>query len=164
MRSCYFELVGRGRFSSWKKAHWILLGLTILVLAAVAGAGLSLVALASSFGSPDKDLEDFASQAQARDFASAHLPTPLPSETVVEALHYERFTDWRITARVRLPSPEAVARYIDQLKQDRKVDDDYCGSGEPAAGAGYFLPAMFACGTVQPGSSVATLEIACNTR
>jgi hypothetical protein len=135
-----------------------------LVVAAVAGAGLLLVALASSFGSPAKDLEDFASQAQARDFASAHLPTPLPSDTVVEALRYERFTDWRITARVRLTSPEAVARYVEELKQHRKLDDDYCGSGEPAGGASYFLPALFACGTVQPGSAAATLEIACNTR
>lgn len=164
MRSCYVDRVGRGRFSSWKKVHWIMLGLSILALAAIAGGGLLLVALASSFGSPAKDLEDFASQAQARDFASAHLPTPLPSDTFVEALRYERFTDWRITARVRLTSPEAVARYVDQLEQDRKVDDDYCGSAEPAAGARYFLPALFACGTVQPGSAAATLEIACNTR
>jgi hypothetical protein len=140
-----------------------LLGLTILGLATIAGVGLFFLALASSLDT-DKDLEDFASQAQARDFASAHLPTPLPSATVVEALHYERFTDWRLTARVRLTSPNAAAQYVDQLKQERKVDDNYCGSAEPGAGARYFLPALFACGTVKPGSPAATLEIACNTR
>jgi hypothetical protein len=155
--------VRRGRFSRWKAIHWVLLALSILGLAAVAGVGLVVALAASSLGST-KDLEDFASQAQARDFTSAHLPTPLPSSAVVEALHYERFTDWRITARVRLPSPQALNQYLEQAKQERKVDDAYCGAAEPSVGAGYFLPQLFACGSVQRGSSASILEIACNTR
>jgi hypothetical protein len=130
---------------------------------AIVGVGLVVVALATSFGSA-KDLEDFASQAQARDFISAHLPTPLPSSAVVEALHYERFTDWRITARVRLPSASALDQYLEQTKRDRQLDDAYCGAAEPSGGARYFLAKSFACGTLQHGSSATSLEIACNTR
>lgn len=155
--------VGRGHFSRWKTIHWVLLGLAVLGLATVAGLGLVVAPAASSLGST-KELKDFASQAQARDFTSAHLPTPLPSSALIEALRYERFTDWRITARVRLPSAAALDQYVEQTKQDRKTDDAYCGAGEPSLGVSYFLPKLFACGTVQRGASASILEMACNTR
>lgn len=55
--------------AGWKTVNWILLGLAIIGLTVIAGAGLLLVVLASSLNS-DKDLADFESQAEARDFAS----------------------------------------------------------------------------------------------
>jgi hypothetical protein len=153
----------RGRFAGWKTIHWVLLGLTSIGLTVIAGAGLLLAVLASSLDS-DRDLADFASQAEARDFASAHLPTALPGSAVVEALRYERFTDWRLTSRIRFDSSESVDRYVEQLERERKLDDAYCGDAEPSGGARYFLPALFACGTVGRGARAGTLEMACNTR
>lgn len=123
---------------------------------------LLVVEGARSFGS-GRDLADFASPAEARAFASEHLPAPLPSDAVIERLHYERWTDWFLEANVRLPSAEAAGRYLEQVRRARKLNDAYCSGEEPTDGARYFLPAVMACGAVRRASP-ALIEVRCNTR
>jgi hypothetical protein len=120
------------------------------------------LAVARAFDT-DRDLSDFADQGEARAFTSAHLPAPLPSGAVVESLLYQRWTDWIFEARVRLPSPEAAARYLEEAKRLRKLDDVYCSSDEPAGGARYFLPDVSACGFVEL-TSAQIIDVHCNTR
>jgi hypothetical protein len=111
----------------------------------------------------DRDLEDFATPAEARAFTTAHLPVPLPSDTVIESLHYERFTDWHFTARIRFPAPEAATLYLDQTKRARALNDAYCSDTEPTPGARYFLAPVHACGSLHQSSPV-VLDVRCHTR
>src|SRR6187551_1382212 len=101
--------------------RWVLLGLGI----ALCGFAILFVVEVARALDTDRDLSDFESPKEARAFATAHLPVPLPADAVVETLHYARWTDWQLSARVRLPSSAAVNRYLDQVKHDRKLDDVY---------------------------------------
>lgn len=114
-------------------------------------------------GDANRELSDFDSPAEARAFVSAHLPVPLPNGAVVEDLHYERWLDWHLSARVRLPSREVTEGYVDQVKRDRALDDQYCGSDEPTPGARYFLRDVFGCGSIN-GVKSPLLEVRCYTR
>ena len=138
---------------------WAIAGLGLLAL----GVGVLLVLAVLQGLDSDRDLSDFASPSEARAFTSAHLPAPLPNDAVVEELHYERWTDWRFTARVRLSSPEASEQYIEQAKERRDLNDQYCSNLEPPAGARYFLRPVSACGSVRRASAQ-VVEVACNTR
>lgn len=140
---------------------WLLLG-AVLVLAIAGFLALLTFSLTDTNGL-NRDLADFASPAESRAFASAHLPVPLPKEAVVESLHFERWTDWNLTATVRLPSAEALALYLEQTKRDRKLYDEFCYHDEPAQGARYYLKKSMACGTIERVSP-AVIEIRCNTR
>lgn len=148
--------------SRWRTIHWVFCGLAVLALLLLVGGGF-LVWAAADMLDTDRDLKDFASPAQARDFVSAHLPTPLPNAAVVEQLHYDRWQEFRLTARVRLGSPAAIASYIGQARLERALNDAYCGTSEPSDDVHFFLPKSWGCGSVRP---VATdsLEIACNSR
>jgi hypothetical protein len=148
--------------SRWRAIHWVFCGLAVLALLLLGGGGL-LVWAAADMLDTDRDLKDFASPAQARDFVSAHLPTPLPSTAVVEQLHYDSWQDFRLTARVRLGSPAAVASYIGQARLERTLNDAYCGTSEPNDGVDFFLAKSSACGSARPVVAD-SLEIACNTR
>jgi len=133
-----------------------------LVLAC--GGLLGLGWLASGFAGESRKLQDFSSPQQARDFLTAHLPAPLPSDARIEELTYERFTDWSLSASVRFPSNQAALDYIERVKQERRLDDDYCGNAEPASGARYALPELKACGAVRSESSSRVLDFTCQTR
>jgi hypothetical protein len=141
---------------------WLLLGATVLALGL--GALLGLRWLVSSFVGESRHLQDFSSPEQARDFLGGHLPVRLPKDARVEALTYERFTDWSLTARVRFPSGEAAVDYVERVKRERRLDDSYCGDSEPNSGARYALPHLFACGTVSAAATPESLDIVCQTR
>jgi hypothetical protein len=147
------------RRSRAKVLLYVALGAGLVTSAAIVAV---LVAVVRAFDT-DRDLTDFADQAQARAFVSSHLPTPLPPDAVIEGLDYERWTDWSLKARVRLPSRQAVERYVEEAKRLRKLDDDYCHHVEPDHGARYFLAEVSACGTLESTSSE-VLEVRCNTR
>lgn len=149
----------RRALSGWRTIHWIFVGLAAV---ACALGVLAVAQLVSAFDT-DRDLADFASAGEARAFVSAHLPVPLPSTALVEALHYERWTDWHLTARVRLPSLAASHGYVEQVRRERALDDQYCSAKEPSPGVRYFLAAEFACGSIDSGAAP-ILEVHCNTR
>jgi hypothetical protein len=148
--------------SHWKTIHWVLLGLGLVACGLGSALVLLLMSAASSLDMA-RDLEDFASPAEARAFTTAHLPVPLPSDVVVESLHYERFTDWHFTARVRFPSVEAAQLYLDKTGRDRTLNDPYCSDTEPTPGARYFLAPVYACGSLQQSSPL-VLDVRCHTR
>ncbi len=139
---------------------WLAAGFGLLALAGVVAI---FVAAALAFSDTTRDLGDFSSLTEARAFLSAHLPAPLPADAVIETLHYESWTDWRLTAQARLPSAEAVDRYLEETKRLRMTNDDYCLSSEPAGGARYFLRDVSACGSVAR-TSRDVLVITCHTR
>jgi hypothetical protein len=142
-----------------KVVLWVLLGLGLVT----AGFTVLLVVVMLRPFDTDRDLTDFENPEQALAFTSAHLPAPLPKDAAVEQLLYQRWTDWNFTARVRLPSPEAADRYLDRVRRDRKLNDEYCNGSEPARGARYFLPEVSACGAVERASAE-IIEVQCNTR
>jgi hypothetical protein len=133
-----------------------------VAVASVCFVVLFVVEVARSLDT-DRDLSDFASPAEARAFTSAHLPVPLPADAVIEQLHYERWTDWNFCARARLPSPDAVERYLEQAKSDRKLNDAYCYDEDPPHGARYFLADVSACGSIKLASPQ-VIEVHCYTR
>jgi hypothetical protein len=110
----------------------------------------------------DKDLADFKTPAESRAFVSAHLPLALPVDASVSELRYERFTDWHLTAKVRLASPEAAADYLERLRAARTLNDDYCGPADPAGAARFFLADVSACG--HASALDRTLNVLCYTR
>lgn len=144
----------------WKTIHWVFLALGVLCAGVV---GTVIVGAATVLSGSDRDLEDFASPSEARAFASAHLPTPLPTDTTLDALRYARFTDWHFSASVSFPSAEAVERYLDQIRRDRHLNDTYCGYSEPSGGARYALADVSACGFIERESAKA-LSVTCFTR
>jgi hypothetical protein len=144
----------------WKAIHWFFVVLGLLCVALVAAV---IVGAASMFSGSDRNLEDFASPSEARAFASAHLPVPLPADARLDALRYERFTDWHFSARVRFASAEATDRYLEQVRRDRQLNDAYCGDTEPSGGARYVLADVFACGSIRRESAQA-LHVTCFTR
>jgi hypothetical protein len=151
----------RKRLAAWKLIHWVFAGLGVLALVLVVAGGFLVWALAAALD-PDKDLADFDTPAQARDFVSAHLPLPLPAGASVTELRYERFTDWHLTAKATLSSPEASRDYLERLRAARALNDEYCGQGEPAGAARFFLGDVFACGHVSAAGR--TLSVLCYTR
>jgi hypothetical protein len=58
----------------------------------------------------------------------------------------------------------AALEYVERVRRDRRLNDQYCGDSEPTSGARYALPELYACGTVTAGSSPAVLDIVCQTR
>ena len=150
------------RLSSWKAIHWIFLGLAAVALLLLLGVALLALATATALDT-DRELKDFASPAQARDFVSAHLPAPLPVTAVVDELRYQSWTDWHLQARVRFDSPEGVASYVEQARLQRTLNDAYCGSSEPSGGVRYFLDDVTACGSATV-LSPASLKVVCHTR
>ncbi len=133
------------------------------VATAVVGFVVLLVVAGAHGLGGGRELADFASGADARAFASEHLPAPLPSDAVIQSLHYERWTDWFLETSIRLPSAEATERYLEQVRRARTLNDAYCGGEEPADGVRYFLPAVMACGGVRR-TSPQIIEVRCNTR
>jgi hypothetical protein len=150
------------RKSSWGTIHWVFLGLAVVALLLLMGVALLALSAATALDS-DRDLKDFDSPAQARDFVSAHLPAPLPSTAVVEELRYQRWTDWHLKARVRFISEEGVANYLGQARHERASNDAYCGGSEPSGGVSFFLKDVSACGSAT-ASPPASLSVVCSTR
>jgi hypothetical protein len=154
-------LLLRRFFARWRAIHWLALAVVVLVCSCV---GVVLVRLTAAFsGGPPHDLSDFGTAAEARAFVSAHLPMALPGDAVVEKLAYERWTDWHLAVRVRLPSAWAADRYLEQARAARKVNDGYCTDAEPPRGARYFLAEVSACGSIAR-MSPQILEVVCYTR
>lgn len=138
------------------------MGLVILISVPGLLALIVLVYVARGGDGPHQ-LSDFDSPAEARAFVSAHLPVPLPSDAVVEALHFERFTDWFLSARVRLSSREVAQGYLDQVRRARVLNDAYCSDVEPSLGARFYLRDVAACGSLD-AAALPALEVRCNTR
>lgn len=111
----------------------------------------------------DKDLSDFASRDEARTFTSAHLPVPLPNDTVIQKLLYQRWTDWNFEARVEFSSSGALDSYLQDVRQRRQLNDEYCSPNEPSQGARFFLRDVSACGSITPVSPL-VFDVKCNTR
>jgi hypothetical protein len=155
-------VVPRPRPSTWTAIHWVFLGLAVVTAVLLLGAAVLLSSAATALDS-DRELKDFESPAQARDFVSAHLPTPLPSTAVVEALRYQRWTDWHLQAEVRLKSAEGVASYLEQARQKRASNEAYCGGSGLSGGVSFFLSDVSACGSVTATSPV-SLHVVCATR
>src|SRR4051812_44546972 len=151
----------RRAFSRWTATHWVRVGLAFAVCIAIAVCALLAIGVASIFDTT-QTLKDFASPAEARAFTSAHLPVSLPEDATVESLTYERWTDWHFSARVRLPSSEAVDRYLDQARAAGEPNAEYCND-EPSSDARYFLKDVSACGSVHR-ESLQVLEVVCYTR
>ena len=145
-------------FSLAKALPWLLLALGGVLLSLGA---LVVISRWCTLGT-SRDLSDFDSPAQARAFTSAHLPTPLPNDAVIETLHYERWTDWDLNVTARLPSADALDRYLAAVKRERTLNDQYCSAEEPAHGARYFLKDVTACGSVEQTSPRA-ITISCST-
>ncbi len=148
--------------SGTKRFRNVIIGLVVAVSAIVILLAVAAVRLMHAFDT-SRSLSDFASPAEALTFTSSHLPAPLPPDAVVETLAYDRWTDWVLDARVRLPTAAAADSYLEQAKRDRKLDDSYCYGEEPAGGARYFLPSMSACGVIRR-LSAEVLDVHCNTR
>ena len=144
----------------WKTIHWVLTALAVLCVGLV---GTVIAAGAHLLSGSDRNLEDFASPTEAGAFASTHLPAPLPADATLDALHYERFTDWHFSARVRFSSAEAADRYLEQVRRDRQLNDAYCGDDEPQGGARYALADVSACGSIRR-ESARELRVTCFTR
>jgi hypothetical protein len=125
--------------------------------------GTVIVGVETVLSGSDRDLEDFATPSEARAFASAHLPVPLPAAATLDALRYARFTDWHFSAQVRFPSAEGADRYLEQVRRDRQLNDAYCGDSEPSGGARYVLADVSACGSIERESAQA-LRVTCFTR
>ncbi len=138
---------------------WLLFGGAALGLGALA----LLAALASLFTDTSLDRSDFASDAQAAEFVSEHLPAPLPASVRVEKLSYDRWTDWRLSASVELPSVQATEAYLKRARAARATNDEYCLTSGNAQVLQYFLAKWYACGSIQR-QSPRTLLIGCNTR
>jgi hypothetical protein len=151
----------RSRLASFRTIHWVFTGLAMIAVLIVAAGAVLVWILADAFDT-DKKLSDFESPAQGRAFVSAHLPLPLPADSDVIELSYERWTDWNLTAKVRLASPAATRDYLERVRSARKLNDDYCGAGEPSGAARFFLADVSACGTVS--SAADTLSVRCYTR
>ncbi len=151
----------RSRLAQWRAIHWIFAGLASIAVLLFALGVVFLWALADAFDS-DRNLADFKSPGESRAFVSAHLPVALPADAKVTDLRYERFTDWHLTAKVRLASAEAVISYIEGARTARTLNDAYCGNEEPGAGARYFLSDVSACGTLEPAGD--SLSVRCYTR
>jgi hypothetical protein len=157
------HIVLKERLSNWKAIHWVFLGLGVVAFLLLAGF-VVLVGAAATALDTNRDLEDFESPQQAREFVSAHLPTPLPATAVVQELNYERWTDWHLKARVRFESAAALTSYMGQARLDRTLDDAYCGGTEPSGSVRYFLTPSFACGKASVAEVSGTLDIVCHTR
>jgi hypothetical protein len=156
------HLVLKHRLSHWKVIHWVFLGLGVVAVLLLLGVG-ALVGTAASALDTDRDLKDFENPQQAREFVSAHLPTPLPDTAVVEELRYERWQDWHLKARIRLGSAEAVAGCLDKVKLGRELNDAYCGDTEASGSVRFFLKKPFAC--CSAGRATAdSLSVTCYTR
>lgn len=151
----------RKRLAAWKLIHWVFAGLGLVALLLVV-AGAFLVWVLADALDTDKDLADFETAAEARAFVSAHLPLALPVDANVSELRYERFTDWHLTAKVRLASPEAAREYVERLRAARTLNDAYCGPSEPAGATRFFLPDVSACGHVSAAGGA--LDVLCYTR
>lgn len=145
----------------WRK-KWLLWLLGGLALGAIGVAGLLVFATVQLLDT-DRDLSDFANPGEARAFTSAHLPAPLPNDAVVESLHFERWTDWMLTATVRLSSSEAADTYLEEVKRTRTLNDEYCNQQDSPGGARYFLSDVFACGSIER-TSPQVISVQCNTR
>jgi hypothetical protein len=140
----------------------VFLGLAVVAVLLLAGAALLALSAATELDS-DRELKDFDSPAQARDFVSAHLPAPLPSTAVVEELRYQRWQDWHLQARVRFISGDEVASYLGEAKQKRASNDAYCGGSEPGDGVSVLLEDVSACGSAA-ATPPASLSVVCATR
>ena len=143
-----------------KAIHWVL---SALGVACVGLVGIMTAAVDELLSGADRKLEDFSSPGEARAFASAHLPVPLPAGAALDALRYARFTDWHFSARVRFSSAEAADRYLEQVRRDRQLNDAYCGDSEPSGGARYALADVSACGSIKR-ESPQVLSVTCFTR
>lgn len=147
---------------SARTVRWVLFGVAIVTTALVGVLAFFLASLGGGLGTT-RDLSSFGSQAEARAFASAHVPTALSEPALVEQLHYEGWTDWNFSARVRFSSPEALDAYLEVVKRVRKLNDSYCTESEPKNGARYFLAEVFACGVIERVSP-RVISVSCNTR
>jgi hypothetical protein len=154
--------VPKHRLSHWKVIHWVFLGLGVVALLLLLGV-VALVGSVASALDTGRDLKDFENPQQAREFVSAHLPTPLPATAVVEELRYERWQDWQLKARVRFESAQAVAALSDQIRLARALNDAYCGDAEPVGSVRFFLAKSFACCSASV-AAMASLDVACYTR
>lgn len=146
-----------------KPLHWFFIVGGVVATASFVTVGAVLLGGVGALDT-SRSLKDFESNEAARHFVSEHLPVALPNDAVVSELAYERWTDWRLSATVKLDSGQAAEEFVARVLQDRKTDDPYCGEAEPERGARYFLSASFACGTVSRGAAHDTLEILCHTR
>jgi hypothetical protein len=144
----------------WKAIHWVFVAFAVLCVCLVGGV---IAAADHLLTGSDRNLEDFASPNEARAFASAHLPAALPADATLDALRYERFTDWHFSARVRFSSAEAADRFLERVRRDRQLNDAYCGDSEPIGGARYALIDVSACGSIHRESAQA-LHVTCFTR
>jgi hypothetical protein len=131
------------------------------LLAVMVTVGWLAVALAPL--DTTRELSDFASATEARNFTSAYLPLPLPQGARIEALRYERWTDWRLTARARFGSAAALDDYLSDARRRRALDDQYCGVAEPPGGLRYVVSNLRACGSLERVSE-RTLQVTCFTR
>lgn len=131
-----------------------------MVLLAV---GVLAALAAMSFSESDLSLADFDTQDDARRFVSEHLPVQLGDGVRVEALTYERFTDWHLDALLRFESSAGAGRYMQRVRGVRKLNVDYCYHDATMEGA-YFLAKWHACGQLEQESSGARLRVRCHTR
>jgi len=97
-------------------------------------------------------------------FQTRNRLSPLPRNTIVRELRYERLTDWHLDALLDLGAAAAVETYVRQARQARKQNVEYCGDNETPQSVGYFLAKWVACGNIQRGPTPNTLRIECNTR
>ena len=153
----------KGLFSGWKAVHWVFLGLGLVALLLLAG-GAWFVSTLWRLRSIPTTIEDVESPQQARDFVSAHLPTPLPATASISELHYERWMDWHLTARVRLDDAAAVDAFIGQTRLSRALNDAYCGGAEPGGSVRYFLTKSSACCSARVAATPGSLDVTCYTR
>lgn len=133
----------------------------------MAGLGLAGLAVSSlQFSSAGNSLsrKDFANDLKAASFVSAHLPTPLPSATLVRELQYDRFADWHLEAVVELGTANARDTYMQGVRAARQQNVDYCGGPEANGETQYYLPEVHACGAIRYGANERELIVHCNTR
>jgi hypothetical protein len=150
----------RKRYLWWAAAGVVVIGLSLgtLIVGAIAflGAGTSLTR------------KDFATEASARAFVDEHLPAPLPASVIVHGLNYDRFTDWRLEARLTFPDRASLEVFLEQTRVARQLDVNYCGNTEEDAGLGdtvpYYLPKVSACGSIHRGPHPTEVLVECNTR
>jgi hypothetical protein len=147
-----------------RKRPWRQLSIVCGIVILGGFATMIIGAIAFSNASTSLTRKDFASNAKAAEFVSAHLPAPLAGAIAVRTLTYEAFTDWHLDAVIDLGTAQAADDYLESAKKKRHLNPEYCGTTDIGGSVYYFLSKVSACGAISRGRGASELRVECHTR
>ena len=147
-----------------RKRRWRQLSFVCGIVILGGFATVIIGAIAFSNASTSLTRKDFASNAKAVEFVSAHLPAPLTGAIAVRTLTYESFTDWHLDAVIDLGTAQAADDYLESAKKKRHLNPEYCGTTDIGGSIYYFLSNVSACGAISRRGGASELRVECYTR